>query len=37
MGVIAGVFFSYLWSSVTLGVELSLTHLEGLFYNEINS
>lgn len=37
MGVIAGFLFSYLWSSVTLGAELSLTHLEGLFYNEIDS
>lgn len=35
--LLLGFFFSYLWSSVTLGVELSLTHLEGLFYNEINS
>lgn len=31
MGVIAGFLFSYLWSSVRLGVELSMTHLEGLF------
>lgn len=31
VGVIAGFLFSSLWSSVTLGVRLSVTHLEGSF------